>query len=170
MALSEIAKLALKEHLPDLVEGTYARKYGWQVDMNWETGLCHVRLTCPSPSGEQGEMDTYMLQLAFDYYNMEQPGVRFVSPADRRIGERDEFERWWPNVDGNTFINMQLVQDNPAKSYLCFQWTHEFKETHAALADGDAKKWDPNKHSVVGVVRMVQRALNSSHYKGYRKK
>jgi len=33
----------------------------------------------------------------------------------------------------------------------------------------DPKKWNPEKHNVVGVVSMVQRALSSSHYKGFRK-
>jgi hypothetical protein len=134
--------------------------------MNWESGVCHIRLSCPSPGATQGETDAYMLELRFEYYNTEQPGVRFVNPEDGRIGDISEFERWWPNFDGNPYINVQIVQNEPSKS----QWTHEFKETHSPLADGDTKKWDPNKHSVVGVVRMVQRALNSPHYKGYRKK
>jgi hypothetical protein len=72
-------------------------------------------------------------------------------------------------VDGNPWINIQINTGDPPKSYLCFQWTQEFKQTHPVPEQADPKKWNPEKHNVVGVVSMVQRALSSSHYKGFRK-
>jgi hypothetical protein len=169
MALGAIARAALDDHLPLLREGFYAKRCDWQVDMDWETGLCHVQLTCGHRDGDKELTHTYLLRLSFDYYPREQPGVIFVSPDTREIGSSDVFERWWPNVDGNPWINIQINTGEPAKSYLCFQWTQEFKQTHSAPEPTDPKKWDPQKHNVVGVVQMVQRAIRSSHYKGFRK-
>jgi hypothetical protein len=169
MAVGAIAKAALDDHLPLLREGWHAKRYGWQVDMDWETGLCHVHLGCTLRDGDKELQHNYLLRLSFDYYPREQPGVIFVNPATREIGSSETFERWWPNVDGNPWINIQINTGEPAKSYLCFQWTQEFKQTHSAPEPTDPKKWDPQKHSVVGVVNMVQRALSSSHYKGFRK-
>ncbi len=169
MPLSAIAKCALEEHIPLLLNGVYAKRYGWQINMDWDTGLCHVRLQCVYRKDEKEEPHAYMLRLKFDYYPTEQPNVIFVNPDTQEIGPLDQFERWWPNIDGNPWINIQIDRNNPEKSYLCFQWTHEFKQTHPALEKSDPKKWDPNKHNVVGVVNMVQKALNSQHYEGYRK-
>lgn len=169
MALGAIAKAALDDHLPLLRDGLYAKRYGWKVDMDSETGLCHVQLQCPYQNGGAELQHTYLLRLSFDYYPREQPGVIFVNPGTREIGASDTFERWWPNVDGNPWINIQINTGEPAKSYLCFQWTQEFKQTHGVPEPTDPKKWDPQKHSVVGVVYMVQHALSSSHYKGFRK-
>ncbi len=169
MALGAIAKAALDEHLPLMREGYYGARYGWQVDMDWDTGLCHVQLRCAFRDGDLELQHTYLLRLSFDYYPLEQPGVTFVNPVSREIGSRETFERWWPNVDGNPWINIQINIGEPAKSYLCFQWTREFKQTHSVPEPTDPKKWDSQKHSVVGVVYMVQRALSSAHYKGFRK-
>src|ERR1700686_2762646 len=169
MALGAIAKAALEDHVPLLRACVYAQRYGWEVDIDWETGLCHVRLGCTYRSDGAEVRHSYLLRLSFDYYPREQPGVVFVDPETRTIGSRETFERWWPNVDGNSWINIQINQGEPEKSYLCFQWTQEFKQTHAAPAPDDPKKWDPEKHNLVGVVRMVQRAINSPHYKGFRK-
>jgi hypothetical protein len=169
MALGAIAKAALEDHLPRLREGFHAKRYGWDVDMDWERGVCHVGLTRKFGEGANEALHTYMLRLTFDYYPTEQPGVIFVDPVSRATGESGTFERWWPNVDGNPWINIQINAGEPAKSYLCFQWTQEFKQTHSAPEIGDPKKWDPDKHTIVGVVCAVQRAISSSHYKGYRK-
>ncbi|WP_029584626.1 hypothetical protein [Bradyrhizobium sp. URHD0069] len=170
MALGAIANAALDDHLPVLRDGFYAERNGWEVDINWETGLCHVRLRCAPPNATDKEVrHEYMLRLSFDYYPREQPGVIFVNPATREIGSSGDFERWWPNVDGNPWINIQINTGDPSKSYLCFQWTQEFKQTHAAPEQSDPKKWDPQKHTVASVVNMVQRALSSVHYKGFRK-
>jgi hypothetical protein len=168
MPLNSVAKAALEDHIPLLQAGCHARRYGWQVDMNWETGLCHVRLQCPYRDGTAELQHTYLLRLSFDYYPIEQPGVVFVNPETRETGSANMFERWWPNIDGNPWIAIQITGD-PATSYLCFQWTHEFKTTHSAPVAGDPKKWNPQRHTVVGVVRMVQRALSSRYYKGFRK-
>jgi len=149
--------------------GFHALRYGWDVDMDWEGGFCYVTISRPFQNGAQEVMHTYMLRLSFEYYPIDQPGVIFVNPETRQIGAAGEFECWWPNIDGNPFINIQINKSDPAKSYLCFQWTHEFSETHGALPDNDPKKWDPAKHDVVGVVRIVHRALSSTYYKGYRK-
>jgi hypothetical protein len=169
MPLPAIAKAALADHLPLLREGALAKRFGWIVMMDDDTGLCHVRLQCPYRHLETVLNHAYLLRLSFDYYPLEQPGAIFVNPATREIGTPDAFERWWPNLDGNPWINLQINASEPAKSYLCFQWTQEFKQSHSAPAASDPKRWDPNKHSVVGVVNMVQKALNSSHYKGFRK-
>ena len=169
MPLNEIAKAALVDHLPLLREGLHARRHNWHVDMDWETGLCHVRLTRLVIDGDVTVDHRYLLRLSFDYYPLEQPGVVFVNPNTRETGTSDSFERWWPNVDGNPWINIQINTGEPAKSYLCFQWTHEFKETHSPLEATDPKKWNPDKHNVVGVVSCVQKALSSQFYKGYRK-
>ena len=169
MALGAIAKAALEDHLPQLRECLYAKRYGWVVDMDWETGLCHVRITREYHDGAKQVQHMYLLRLSFEYYPREQPGAIFVDPQTRAIGTAANFERWWPNVDGNPWINIQINAAEPTKSYLCFQWTQEFKQTHSAPASDDPKKWDPEKHSVVGVVKMVQRAINSAHYKGFRK-
>jgi hypothetical protein len=169
MAVGAIAKAALDDHLPMLREGLLAKRYGWQVDMDWETGLCHVQLACAHRDGDKELQHAYLLRLSFDYYPLEQPGVIFVDPTTREVGSTETFERWWPNVDGNPWINIQINAGEPAKSYLCFQWTQEFKQTHSAPEPTDPKKWDPQKHSVVGVVNMVQHALSSPHYKGFRK-
>lgn len=164
-----MARLALEAHLPLLRDGEYAKRYGWQVDMDWQSGFCYVRMTCNYRSAGGDEAHVYMLRLSFDYYDAEQPGTTFVNPETREVGNAEDFQRWWPNVDGNPWINLQ-IQQPPEKSYLCFQWTQEFKRTHSAVPQGDPKRWDPQKHNVVGVVRMVQRALDSPHYKGYRQK
>jgi hypothetical protein len=169
MAVGAIAKAALDDHLPVLRDGWHAKRYGWQVDMDWESGLCHVRLGCPFRDGATELRHEYTLRLSFEYYPREQPGVIFVDPATRELGTSATFERCWPNVDGNPWINIQINAAEPAKSYLCFQWTQEFKQTHSAPEPTDPKRWDPQKHSVVGVVNMVQRALSSPHYKGFRK-
>jgi hypothetical protein len=169
MALGAIAKAALEDHIPLLREGHHATRFDWHVDMDWETGLCHVRMQCPYRNSQAELQHIYLLRLTFDYYPLEQPGAIFVNPTTREVGSSNEFERWWPNIDGNPWINIQINSGAPAKSYLCFQWTHEFKETHSAPESGDPKKWDAEKHTMVGVVCMVQRALCSSHYKGFRK-
>jgi hypothetical protein len=170
MGLNAVAKAALEDHIPVLREGYHAQRFRWQVDMNWESGLCHVRLKYAlHRDGTRELQHAYLLRLSFDYYPLEQPGVIFVNPETREIGSTETFERWWPNVDGNPWINIQINPGDPAKSYLCFQWTHEFKETHSAPEAGDSKKWNPEKHTVVGVVSMVQRALGSPYYKGFRK-
>lgn len=168
MGLNAVAKAALEDHVPVLREGYHAQRFGWQVDMDWESGLCHVRLQCAYHDGSRELHHAYLLRLSFEYYPLEQPGVIFVNPETRESGST-EFERWWPNVDGNPWINIQINPGDPGKSYLCFQWTHEFKETHAAPEAGDPKKWNPENHTVVGVVSMVQRALCSPYYKGFRK-
>lgn len=169
MALTEVARLALQDHVPLLQSGEYAKRYDWNVDMDWEAGLCHVRLYCPFTSVGVQTRHIYTLKLSFEYYNIEQPGVIFVNPETLQIGSSEDFQRWWPNIDGNPWINIQIDQGNPANSYLCFQWTYEFKKTHIAPERGDPKRWDPQRHNVVGVVYMVQRALLSEHYMGYRK-
>lgn len=169
MALKPMTRAALEDQLPLLREGTYAARYGWQVDMDWETGLCHVKLRCTYRGADLPLEHLYLLRLSFEYYPIEQPGVIFVNPETREIGSAETFERWWPNVDDNPWINIQINTTDPSKSYLCFQWTQEFKQTHAAPAAEDPKKWDAKKHNLVGVVRMVQRALSSTHYKGFRK-
>jgi hypothetical protein len=153
-----------------LKEGVHAKRHGWDVDMNWETGVCHVRMTAGRLDGADKGVDTYLLQLTFEHYPLEQPGVIFVDPVTKAVGNPDQFERWWPNIDGNPWINVQINQGSPESSYLCFQWTQEFKRTHSAPPDSDPKKWDSQKHNVVGVVSMVHRALRSSYYKGHRKK
>ncbi len=164
-----MAKRALEEHLPELMRGVHAARYGWTVEMDWDTGICHVALSAARRVGDQEALDPYLLRLAFDYYPIEQPGVIFVQPKTKEIGTAAEFERWWPNIDGNPWINVQINTSSPENSYLCFQWTQEFKKTHGPVPDDDPKKWNPEKHSIVGVVGMVQRALRSSHYRGYRK-
>jgi len=164
-----MARLALEAHLPLLQDGEYARRYGWQVVIDWEAGFCYVRLACRFKSASGEETHVYMLRLSFDHYDAEQPGVTFVNPETRGVGTPEEFQKWWPMVDGNPWINIQ-IQQPPEKSYLCFQWTHEFKETHAPLDPKDPKHWDPKKHNIVGVVRTVQRALDSGYYKGYRQR
>ncbi len=169
MALSAIAKRALEDHVPLLTGGVHAARYGWKVDMDWEAGVCHVRMTAIRVEGGEKRVDTYVLRLTFDYYPLDQPGVIFVDPVTKAVGTAEQFERWWPNIDGNPWINVQINQGSPESSYLCFQWTQEFKRTHSAPPDDDPKKWDAEKHNVVGVVGMVQRALRSSYYKGYRK-
>jgi len=169
MALTAHAKRALEDHFSDLKEGVHAMRYDWEVNMDWETGLCHVRLDATRNTGGVTTTDPYALRLTFDYYPLDQPGVIFVNPKTKEIGAPDQFEHWWPNIDGNPWINIQINQADPGKSYLCFQWTQEFKQTHSPLADNDPKKWDPEKHNVVGVVSTVARALQSAHYKGYRK-
>jgi hypothetical protein len=169
MALSPVARLALEEHLPMLREGAHALRHGWQVDMDWDAGLCHVRLSCPYVNGDQSTNHIYVLRLSFEYYPLEQPGVIFVNARTREVGSQADFERWWPNIDGNPWINIQINGSDPGKSYLCFQWTQEFKQTHSAPEQSDPKKWDPEKHNVVGVVSMVQKALLSRYYKGHRK-
>jgi hypothetical protein len=169
MALSAIAKAALDDHIPLLAQGHHAIRYGWNVDMDWQTGLCHVQLRSTHRNNGAELRHTYMVRLSFEYYPVEQPGVIFVNPVSREIGTSETFERWWPNVDGNPWINIQINVTEPTKSYLCFQWTNEFKQTHSAPAPTDPQKWDPDKHNVVGVVRMVQRSLDSGHYKGFRK-
>jgi len=169
MGLSAIGKLALEEHLPLLKGGSHATRHGWTVDMDWEAGVCHVGLACPYVSSGQETVHQYMLRLTFEHYNLEQPGVIFVNPETREIGTPGEFERWWPSIDGNPWINIQIDTGTPAKSYLCFQWTQEWKQTHGPIEQTDPKKWDPEKHTVIGVVATIQRALLSAHYKGYRK-
>lgn len=169
MPLGAIARAALEDHLPLLRDGKYATRFGWEADMDWETGLCHLKMHCAYSNGGEPLRHSYLLRLTFDYYPTEQPGVIFVNPVTREVGLSGEFERWWPNVDGNPWINIQINAAEPGKSYLCFQWTQEFKQTHSPPGADDPKKWDAEKHNVVGVVRMVQRALNSSHYKGFRK-
>jgi hypothetical protein len=169
LALTAIAKCALEDHIPLLIGGVHATRYGWKVSMDWETGVCHVRMMAKPPPGAEKPGDAYTVRLTFDYYPIEQPGVIFVDPVTNVIGTSEQFERWWPNIDGNPWINVQISQGSPESSYLCFQWTQEFKRTHSAPPDEDPKKWDPEKHNVVGVVGMVQRALRSSFYKGYRK-
>jgi len=165
MALSEIARAALEEHLPLLCDGEHARRHGWKVDCDEASGICHVEIRCAFGT----VLHKYLLRLTFHYYPREQPGVTFVDPETRLLGTSADFERWWPNIDGNPWINVQINASEPAKSYLCFQWTHEFMETHAPLASDDPKKWDEERHNVVGVVAMIQRAISSSYYKGYRK-
>lgn len=167
MALSAITRAALEEHLPLLRDGEHARRHGWKVDWDEASGICYVEMQRHFGSPEV--LHKYLLRLSFNYYPQEQPGVTFVNPETRAIGAAEDFERWWPNIDGNPWINVQINAAEPAKSYLCFQWTHEFSETHGALAADDPKKWDQERHNVVGVAAMVQRAISSAHYKGYRK-
>ena len=169
MPLSPIARRALEAEMPDLIGGPLATRYGWKAEMDWESGLMHVTLTCPYRMDGSEASHTYCLQLTFDRYPLEQPGVRFVDPATRAIGEAGTFERWWPNIDGNPWINIQINTNEPSKSYLCFQWTQEFRQTHSPPEATDPKRWDPEKHNAVGVIRYVQRALNSGFYRGYRK-
>lgn len=164
-----MTRKALEDHIPILSGGHHAILHGWVVEMGWETGLCHVQMTCPFGAEPERVNHIYMLQISFDRYPIEQPGVRFVDPKTRCVGEPAEFEHWWPNVDGNPWINVQIDSAQPAKSYLCFQWTQEFRQTHSAPEANDPKRWDAEKHTVAGVASMVQRALKSPFYKGYRK-
>ncbi len=168
MALSVMSRLALQKHIPLLQDGHYAKRYGWQVNMDWETGVCHVRLICPFVDKELRKEHVYMIQISFDYYPAEQPGVRFVDPETRQVGNSETFQRCWPNIEGNPWINVQMNAQDPGASYLCFQWTHEFRKTHGQPEPTDPKTWNSDKHSVVGVIRMIQKALNSPYYKGYR--
>src|SRR5438132_1499811 len=147
MTLSAMAKAALEKHLPELQDGLHARRYGWKVDIDEESGLCHARLFRPWRNGVEEVVHDYLLRLSFDYYPIMQPGAIFVHPESREIGAAAEFERWWPNIDGNPWINVNVNQAEPAKSYLCFQWTYEFKQTHAEPEASDPKKWDPAKHT-----------------------
>jgi hypothetical protein len=164
-----MARLALEAHIPLLQNGEYAKRYGWQVDMDWESGLCFVRLTTLFHEQEKEETNAYMLRMSFDYYPTEQPGAIFVNPKTKEVGSSQDFQRWWPNIEGNPWININ-IQDPPEKSYLCFQLTHEFRVSHGPVPPNDPKKWDQGRHNVVGVVRAVQRVLDSSHYKGYRQR
>lgn len=162
-----MARAALDEHLPLLTER--GKRHRWLIDMDHGAGICHVGMSAPFLRDGAEEHHSYLLRFSFDYYPIEQPGLVFVNPENREIGSATEFESWWPNIDGNPWINVQINPSDHLKSYLCFQWTQEFKQTHGALAADDPKKWDPEKHNVVGVAEMVQRALRSSWYKGYRK-
>jgi len=91
MAVGAIAKAALEEHMPMLRECVHAQRYGWEVDMDWETGLCHVRLGRTYVSEGVEVRHSYLLRLSFDYYPREQPGVIFVDPASQTIGSRETF-------------------------------------------------------------------------------
>lgn len=95
MPLNEMSKAALADHLPLLLEGVHAKRHSWHVDMDWETGLCHVRLTRLVREGDVEAEHRYVLRLSFDYYPIEQPGAIFVDPNTREIGSSDNFERWW---------------------------------------------------------------------------
>jgi hypothetical protein len=168
MGVSAMAEAALRDHMPLLQAGHHAKHYGWEVEMDWATGICHVHLSRPYGVGEGSTIHRYRLRITFDRYPVEQPGVHFVDPATGEIGPPHTFMATWPNVDGNPWINVNINANEPQKSYLCFQWTQEFRQTHAVPAESDPKRWDPKRHTVVGVVRLVQLALSSSHYKGYR--
>jgi hypothetical protein len=150
------ARLNFEADLPVVLRGRSLEELGW-------IRLDHLTLVIPLVGQADGlTPEFYFLRLNFGYYRDWPPSAIFVNPRTKEFKESED-KIWLPRIEGCPEIHVHANYENKGQLICCSATLEFYKVRHGVK---EMHIWDSTSQNFAATIHAVQRAIQSSFYKG----
>jgi hypothetical protein len=162
----EIAAETLALHLAAFFErGRPNREAGWE---RIAVDALHTVVRIPAVRAD-GRVDSYLVLVGGEYYDMWPPQVAFVEPVEGEYREAVQGSPWWPvqnNAPGFQFGLHEKYRypDGTERQLICFSHSLDYYlSNHSPTED---QRWRQGRHTVSATLSRIRDVLTAPNYKG----